>query len=508
MTGTPQAIEKVLSAHAGSRIAVCASGYLTGQAVLAKLFGKLKPALSDGVQAGAFYIDTAGYLVADLSAMGFGDLNFTVMAGAFDVAVVLIEASFGAGQKEHWVRFLSGLSGIGSVVVCVDSADEAEWNSDDHESLYDSFLPSGEFVGCEVHVIPVCIETGGNLRARDAFQQWYDGPCLDEVLAKSCSETPNNQVEYHDTQRSDQFSVYMCWLASEPVVPGRSFVFEHHGQRAQMRVSSLKYRLNPQTLDHQAATLLHKGQVGYANIALDDEISFDVMENGGPASSFKVYQAETGALLAFGFIKHGLRRATNIKWHDLQVDKKGRAAAKGQRPCVLWFTGLSGSGKSSIATLMDKKLHAAGKHTFVLDGDNVRHGLCRDLGFTEAERVENIRRISEVAKLLVESGLIVLVSFISPFAQERQSARALFDEGEFVEIFVDTSLEVCEARDPKGLYKKARAGEIVNFTGLDSPYERPTNAEIVLPGDELSAEAMADMVIDELNRRGLVPEML
>jgi bifunctional enzyme CysN/CysC len=257
-------------------------------------------------------------------------------------------------------------------------------------------------------------------------------------------------------------------------------------------------------MEHRAATSLVSGHVGYANLALDNEIAFRPFRDDHTGGSFRLLDIDSGAEVAFGIINFGLRRATNIRWHALAIDKSLRAGSKGQKPCILWFTGLSASGKSTVASLTEKKLHALGKHTYVLDGDNVRHGLCRDLGFTDADRVENLRRVSETAKLLVDAGLIVLVSFISPFRSERAAAREKFSGGEFIEIFVDTPIEVCEDRDPKGLYKKARAGQLKNFTGIDSPYEPPLSAEIVLPGGTAAPEELAERIIETLQQRDML----
>ena len=253
-----------------------------------------------------------------------------------------------------------------------------------------------------------------------------------------------------------------------------------------------------------AARQLARGEVGLCNLSFAEPILFDPFERCQTLGRFEIADPNDGHITGFGRIAFTLRRATNIHWQALLVDKAARAALKGQRPCCLWFTGLSGSGKSTVATLHEKRLNAAGRHTTMLDGDNVRHGLNRDLGFTDADRVENIRRVSEVARLFVDSGLIVLVSFISPFRAERRMARELFPESEFLEIFVDTPIAICEVRDPKGLYKKARAGALKNFTGIDSPYEPPERADIHLEGGVVPAETLVDQVYRELQRRGVV----
>ncbi|NNF03848.1 MAG: adenylyl-sulfate kinase, partial [Rhodothermales bacterium] len=252
------------------------------------------------------------------------------------------------------------------------------------------------------------------------------------------------------------------------------------------------------TLDHLPAKTLELNEVGIVKVSAGKQIAFDPFDDDSSTGSFILIDRETNSTVAAGMIEHPLRRATNIHWQEVVVHKQARAEQKHQTPRCLWFTGLSASGKSTIANAVEKRLHTLGRHTYLLDGDNVRHGLCRDLGFTDADRVENIRRIGEAARLMVDAGLIVICAFISPFKAERRMARQLFDEGEFIEIFVDTPLEVCEARDPKGLYAKARAGELPNFTGIDSPYERPENAECRLDGSEMSPEEAAERILEEL----------
>jgi bifunctional enzyme CysN/CysC len=231
---------------------------------------------------------------------------------------------------------------------------------------------------------------------------------------------------------------------------------------------------------------------------------FDAYSENVDTGSFILIDRFTNATVAAGMIEFGLRRATNIQWQELFIDKAARASLKEQRPCVLWFTGLSGAGKSTIANTLEKRLHAMGRHTYMLDGDNIRHGLNKDLGFTDADRVENIRRVAEAARLFVDAGLIVIVSFISPFRSERRMARDLFQAGEFIEVYIDTPLEVCEERDPKGLYRKARAGLIRNFTGIDSLYEPPENAELKLDTSKTTPEALAEAVLKELRNRHVI----
>jgi bifunctional enzyme CysN/CysC len=291
-------------------------------------------------------------------------------------------------------------------------------------------------------------------------------------------------------------------MGEEPLLPGRSYLLKAGTRTVGAAVSELKHLVDIETFKPLAAKTLALNDIGLCNLALSEPIAFDPYEENRTTGSFILIDRFTNATVAAGMIRFGLRRATNIHWQALDIDKRARADAKGQRPCILWFTGLSGAGKSTVANLVEKKLHVMGRHTYLLDGDNVRHGLNRDLGFTDADRVENIRRVGEAAKLFVDAGLIVLVSFISPFRSERDMARGLVGEGEFVEVFVDVPLEVAEARDPKGLYRKARAGEIKNFTGISSPYEPPLAPDIRLDTASSDPEALADQVLAFLRAGG------
>jgi bifunctional enzyme CysN/CysC len=301
-----------------------------------------------------------------------------------------------------------------------------------------------------------------------------------------------------------QFEATIVWLTDTPLLRGRSYELRMGARRASATINPLKYKINLSTLDRIAATTLAHKEIGVCVLQLDRAVPFDAYKTNRDTGGFTLVDKLTGLTVGVGLLHFALRRAQNVHWQAVDVTKAGRAAIKGQKPCVLWYTGLSGAGKSTIANLVDKRLHAANRHTYLLDGDNVRHGLNRDLGFTDADRVENIRRIGEVAKLMVDAGLIVSTAFISPFRAERQMARALLGDGEFIEIFIDTPLGVAEQRDPKGLYKKARRGDLKNFTGIDSPYERPETPELVIDTTAGSPAEAAELVVDYLKRRGFV----
>jgi bifunctional enzyme CysN/CysC len=303
---------------------------------------------------------------------------------------------------------------------------------------------------------------------------------------------------------ADQFEARIIWMHEDHLLPGRPYLIKMGTQTTGAQISDLKYKVDVNTLDHLAGKTLELNEVGIANFATDRALAFDPYDTNRHTGRFIIIDRFTNATVGAGMVNHSLRRATNIKWQEMDINKQSRAYQKGQQSAVLWFTGLSGAGKSTIANLVEKKLHAMGKHTYTLDGDNVRHGLNKDLGFTDADRVENIRRVGETAKLFVDAGIITLVSFISPFRSERQMARSLVEDGEFIEVFINTPLEVCEDRDVKGLYKKAREGKIVNFTGIDSPYEEPEKAEIVVNTVNQSAEDAAEIVVKKLEEFGVL----
>ncbi len=341
-----------------------------------------------------------------------------------------------------------------------------------------------------------------------------DGDLEEAVTGQSVTLTLTDEVDASrgdvisagDSPASvaDQFETTIVWMHDVPLLAGRPYLLKMGTKTVNATITTIKHQVNVNTLEESAATQLELNAIGVCNISTDQPLAFDAYKTNRDMGGFILIDRMSNATVGAGMLHFSLRRADNIHLQATDVDKTVRAALKGQKPAVVWFTGLSGAGKSTVANLVEKQLHARGHHTYLLDGDNVRHGLNRDLGFTDADRVENIRRIGEVARLMVDSGLIVLTAFISPFRSERALARSLVEEGEFIEVHVDTPLSIAEDRDPKGLYKKARRGELANFTGIDSPYEAPEQPEILVDTSALSAEQAAERVIAELRRRGIL----
>jgi bifunctional enzyme CysN/CysC len=303
---------------------------------------------------------------------------------------------------------------------------------------------------------------------------------------------------------ADQFETTIVWMHQQPMLPGRSYVMKIGTQTAAATVAQLRYTVNINTLEQIPATSLALNDIGVGTIELNQAVVFEPYADNRDLGGFIFIDRVSNATVAAGLLHSALRRSQNVYRQALDVNKAARAALKGQQPCVVWFTGLSAAGKSTIANILERRLHQLGRHTYLLDGDNVRLGLNRDLGFTDADRVENIRRVAEVSRLMVDAGLIVLVSFISPFVQQRRAARASVGPGEFLEVFVYAPLAVAEARDPKGLYKKARRGELKDFTGIDSPYEEPQYPELRIDTTRLTPEQAADTIIEQLRRNGAI----
>ena len=307
-----------------------------------------------------------------------------------------------------------------------------------------------------------------------------------------------------DIVKADQFAAHLVWMDQDPMLPERNYIFRFNNTYLSGKITDLAHSINVNSYEEIATKKLNLNDIAYCKIALNKMHSIAPYKNNHQLGSFVIIDPYNNKTIGSGMIDHALRRSTNISWHEMSINKETRSKLNTQQPCVIWFTGLSGSGKSTIANILEQKLHTMNKRTYLLDGDNVRHGLNKDLGFTDTDRVENIRRVAEVSKLMVDAGLITLVSFISPFRSERQMAKDLLQEGEFFEVFVSTSLEECENRDPKGLYKKARAGELKNFTGIDSTYEIPENADIVLDTKTNIAEELADQIINFLESKKII----
>ncbi|MGO4168580.1 sulfate adenylyltransferase subunit CysN [Novosphingobium sp. YAF33] len=336
----------------------------------------------------------------------------------------------------------------------------------------------------------------------------YDGDLEEAVAGQSvtvcfadeidCSRGSVISVADNPPQTADQFEATFVWMADEAMVPGRAYWLKVGTQMVSATVQEPKYEVNVNTMEKLAAKTLELNSIGVAELTTDKQIVFEAYADNRTLGGFILIDKMTNATVAAGMIHFSLRRSQNVHWQAVDIDRKQHAGLKNQRPAVLWFTGLSGSGKSTIANLVEKKLHRMNRHTFLLDGDNVRHGLNKDLGFTEADRIENIRRVGEVSKLMTDAGLIVITAFISPFQADREMVRSMLPEGEFFEVFIDTPLKVAEARDVKGLYKKARAGELKNFTGIDSPYEAPRNPEIRVDTTLISPEDAANLIVDTL----------
>jgi bifunctional enzyme CysN/CysC len=382
--------------------------------------------------------------------------------------------------------------------------------------------PDLDFRGFAGQIVGGTVRPGDRIRVLPAGQEstvarivTFDGDLPEAVAGQSVTLTLTDEIDVSrgdviataadPPEVADQFECHLVWMAEEPMLPGRPYLLKIGTRTVGVTAAQPKYKVNVNTLERTATRTLALNEIGVCNINLDRPIPFDAYSANRDMGAFILIDRFTENTVAAGLLHFALRRAHNIHPQAVEVDKAARARRKGQRPAVIWFTGLSGAGKSTIANLVEKRLHAEGFHTYLLDGDNVRHGLTKDLGFTDADRVENIRRVAEVAHLMVDAGLIVLASFISPFRAERRMARDLLDDGEFIEVHVDTPLAVAESRDRKGLYAKARRGELAHFTGIGSPYEAPESPELRIDaGGDTTAEQSAALVVDYLREVGVL----
>ena len=492
-----------------------------------------------------FSTDKRKFIVADTPGHEQYTRNMATGASTADVAIILVDARKGMLTQTRRHSYIASLLGIKHVIVAINKMDLVDYSQDtfnEIETAYREFAAQLNF--STIICIPVSALKGANITVPSPEDTpWYKGPALlqeledIEVDGEAVTQAFRFPVQWVnrpnldfrgfsgtiaggtvkvgdevivmpeiDISRgdiicggqapaliSDQFAAHLLWMREEEMLPGRQYYMKIHNKLVSASISDLKHKVNVNTLAHQAGKTLELNEVGVCNVSLDQTIAYDAYADNRNTGSFILIDRRTNETVGVGMLDFSLRRAQNVVWQELKVDKETRAEQKHQKPAVLWFTGLSGSGKSTVANLVEQKLY---------DGDNVRHGLNKDLGFTDVDRVENIRRVGEASKLMVDAGLIVLVSFISPFISERRLARRLVEENEFIEIFVNTPLELCEQRDPKGLYKKARAGEIKNFTGIDSGYEAPEAAELEIKTDEVSAEEAADQIIHYLENNG------
>jgi bifunctional enzyme CysN/CysC len=383
--------------------------------------------------------------------------------------------------------------------------------------------PNHEFRGFAGTIVSGFVRPGDRIRVLPSGREsevarivTWDGDLERAIEGQSVTLTLKDEIDISrgnvisdaakPAQVSDQFEATVVWMHDDPMLQGRKYIMKIGAQTVAATIAPLKYRVNVNSLEHTAAEKLELNDIGVVEMELDHPIVFQPYKESRALGGFILMDRFTNNTVGAGLLHFALRRAENVYWQSLDVTQKVRARQKKQQPCLLWFTGLSGAGKSTIANLVEKRLVLSGKHTYLLDGDNVRHGLNKDLGFTPQDRVENIRRVGEVARLMVDAGLIVIASFISPFRSERQMVRDLFKAEEFLEIFIDTPLHLAEERDPKGLYKKARQGQLKNFTGVDSPYETPEQPEIRIETALQAPYEAADQVIDEMVRRGILDD--
>ena len=418
---------------------------------------------------------------------------------ASDVAIILIDASKGVLTQDCQHSHLVSLLGIRKVILVTNKMDLVGYSGTVFHSIVDEYSTFARLIGLElITAIPLSALRGDNITEQGDYMPWYHGITLMDCLHKMGVDIAREDaIPAVDAPPSvaDQFEATIVWMNESPMLPGRSYLLMNEAQRATATITDIKYQVSIGTSEQLAAKKLECNAVGVCNISTDRPIIFDSYKVNRNAGGFILVDRVSNSPVGIVLLHFALRRAQNIHMQQVDVNKAVRATSKGQKPCVLWFTGLSGSGKSTIANIVEKRLHTEGRHTYLLDGDNVRHGLNKNLGFTDVDRVENIRRVAEVAKLMVDAGLIVLVAFISPFRSERRMARELLEEGEFVEIFVDTPLAIAEERDPKGLYRKARRGDLKNFTGIDSPYEAPQSPEIHLNTTIVTPEQAAELVV-------------
>jgi bifunctional enzyme CysN/CysC len=466
-------------------------------------------------------MDLVGFAEPVLRAIEQDYRAFAAQIGLSDVSVIPLSALQGDNVVEPsarmpWYRGATLLAHLESVPTDRDASLQpfrmpVQWVN----------RPNHEFRGFAGLIVSGAVRTGDNVvvqpggskshvarivTADGDLSQAIAGQSVTLVLAEEVDVSRGDLIAAASAPAgvSDQFEATIVWMAEQPMLPGRPYLMKCGTRTVTATVAPLKHKINVNTLEKLAAQQLELNEIGLAHLSLDRSLAFDPYQQNRDTGGFILIDRLTNNTVGAGLLNAALRRGEDLHWQALDISKTGRSAQKSQKACVLWFTGLSGAGKSTIANLVEKRLFGLGRHTYLLDGDNIRHGLCRDLGFSDADRVENIRRVAEVARLMTDAGLIVLVSFISPFRSERRMARSLLPDGEFIEIYVDTPLAEAERRDPKGLYRKARAGEIRNFTGIDSPYEPPEHPEIRIDTASTTAEQAAEIIIAQLQQSSVL----
>jgi bifunctional enzyme CysN/CysC len=466
-------------------------------------------------------MDTVGYSEDAFNAILAGYLPFARQVGLENVVGIPVSALRGDNMLAHsphmpWYRGPALLPHLESVEV-----EQRALHAPLRLPVQWVNRPSPDFRGFAGQIAGGRVNVGDRIRALPSGAEarvsrivTFDGDLPHAVAGQSVTLTLDREIDVsrgdllaasgEAAEVADQFEATLIWMHEQPMLPGRQYLMKVGTRTVNATLAVPRHRVNVNTLELQPAQQLELNEIGLCHVTLDRPVAFDPYAQNRETGGFILIDKLSNDTVGAGLLNVALRRADNIHWQALDVTRTGRAQLKGQRACALWFTGLSGAGKSTIANLVEKRLHALGRHTYLLDGDNIRHGLNRDLGFTDADRVENIRRVAEVSKLMVDAGLIVLVSFISPFRSEREMARGLLAAGEFFEIFVDTPLAEAEKRDPKGLYRKARRGELPHFTGIDSPYEPPQDPEIRIDTTALSAAQAAERIIAELDKAGMI----
>jgi len=466
-------------------------------------------------------MDLVGYARATFETIVADYRAFAERVGIGDIVAIPLSAVYGDNVTAHsanmrWYQGPTLIEYLENVTVDSDLAAgpfrfPVQWVN----------RPNADFRGFAGQIARGAVRTGDRVRILPSGRESRisrivsaDGDLERAITGQSVTLTLESEIDVSrgdviaaadsPPQVADQFEATIVWMHDEPMLQGRAYLLKAGTRTLAATITPLKHKVNVNTLEHLPAERLELNDIGVCELELDRPIPFEPYDENRTLGGFILIDRLSNATVGAGLIHFALRRSQNIHWQALDVDKQLRSRQKGQKACVLWLTGLSGAGKSTIANRIEKKLTAQGRHTYLLDGDNVRHGLNKDLGFTAQDRVENIRRVAEVARLMVDAGLIVLVSFISPFRSERRMARELFAPGEFFEVFVDTPLAEAERRDVKGLYRKARRGELKNFTGIDSPYESPENPEIRIDTTQLSADAAADSIVSHLEAHKVI----